>query len=195
MAASYCCTALPRSNTPDAPASRPIELIAIEGASPSDNRTSETRHLSARTEDLQEIQQLFKEANLANDGDHLTRDKARSLHIPKHPSIGNILRQMKLCRQKSKSKSLLHIDPNEIQQTKSELRKTLLSKNGPEAGGYDADAPEFEDIDASITPHETAESFSRGRGKSRSQDGQGLLLSSHNDHRLAEHEVAIECQF
>lgn len=183
MTARYCCTALPRSYTPDQPASRAVELSAFNSVLPAGPGDPDSRYTSARTEDLREIQQIFHGADLVDNRDKVIREKARSLHSPKHPLIVGFLRQ-KLSRHKSKSASVLTVDPNQIQRTKNELRKTLLSSNGPEAGGYDEDAPVLEDVEASIAPLQSEESMLRGRGKIRVQDVQGILSSSSGDQRL-----------
>jgi hypothetical protein len=189
MAAKYCCTALPRSYTPDHPANREVELTAIDGALSTRPREPDSRYASVRTEDLREIQQIFHEASLADSVAHHIRAKSRPLHDPKHPLIVDYLRQ-KLSRPKPKSKSALAADPNQVQRIKSELRKTLLSRNGPEAGGYDEDAPVLEDVEASMAPHESEGSLARGRGKLRSQEVQVTLSSGTHDNRLVRDHIS-----
>jgi hypothetical protein len=179
MAGRYCCTALPRSFTPDQPPSRAVELNVVDVAEDAEAGEPSSRYTSARTEELQEIRQIFNEANFLAHSVGVVRRKSRDLqhaYVVKHPSVGDLFPKIrnKLSR-KSKSKSMTMVEllhQTQLQRAKGELSKTLTSGGGPDAGGYDEDALELKDVDASMTLLNGEVSSTRGRGKHRSSDTQ-----------------------
>ncbi|TLD18947.1 hypothetical protein E2P81_ATG01675 [Venturia nashicola] len=190
MSSRNCCTALPRAYTPDQQPSRAVQLplTALDGAVTTTTDESSSRYTSARTEDLQEIRQLFANDPLSHRVS-LIRRKSRHLHhayTTKHPSVGELFPKIrnKLSR-KSRSKSLnmaSFLEQTQLQQAKSELRNTLTSNRGPDSGGYDEDAPELGDIEAAVTPLDCEVDPARGRRRPRSMDVKSGLGSGETTH-------------
>lgn len=192
MSSRNCCTALPRAYTPDQQPSRAVQLppAALDGVVTTTTDEPGSRYTSARTEDLQEIRQLFNDANdVLSNSVGIIRRKSRDLHhayTTKHPSVGELFPKIrnKLSR-KSRSKSLnmaSFLEQAQLQQAKSELRNTLTSNRGPDSGGYDEDAPELGDVEASITPLDGAVGSVRGRSRHQSMDAQIMLGSGETNH-------------
>ncbi|KAE9983410.1 hypothetical protein BLS_004379 [Venturia inaequalis] len=178
MSSRNCCTALPRAYTPDQQPSRAVQLppATLDGTVVTTTDDPGSRYTSARTEDLQEIRQLFNDANdVLSNSVGLIRRKSRDLqhaYTTKHPSVGELFPKIrnKLSR-KSRSKSLnmaSFLEQTQLQQAKSELRNTLTSNRGPASGGYDEDAPELGDVEAAIAPLDGAADSARGRRRQQS---------------------------
>lgn len=128
---------------------------------------------------------MFNDANdVLSNSVGLIRRKSRDLHhayTTKHPSVGELFPKIrnKLSR-KSRSKSLnmaSFLEQTQLQQAKTELRKTLTSNRGPDSGGYDEDAPELKDVEAAITPLHGEVDAARGRRRPRSMDAELGLAS------------------
>lgn len=193
MSGRNCCTALPRSYTPEHQPSRAVELCTLDGsvaavaavtAVTAGAEGPDSRFTSARTEDLQEIRQLFDDANCVSNSVGLVRRKSRDLqhaYATKHPSVVDLFPKIrnKLAR-KSRSRSLTmanFLEHTQLQQAKTELKATLTSSRGPDAGGYDNDAPELNDVEAAIKPLDGETAAARGRGTHRSVESQMALGS------------------
>lgn len=170
LAPRYCC-GHPRSDSPATPPPLPTltgsaEPAALTGHSQDDYPISDSRYTSARTEDLQDIQRIFQDAT--NDQSSRTSNESTN-NSPKKSIISSLFRKT-LARTRSKSSGTLLSDPDQIQRTKGEIRKTLLNQQGREAGGYDSDAAVLDDVDASIAHPESEQSPRRGRAATRQEE-------------------------
>ncbi|QDS76505.1 hypothetical protein FKW77_005570 [Venturia effusa] len=191
MSSRNCCTALPRAYTPDQIPNRAIHLQpgALDGTVATASDEPDSRYTSARTEDLQEIRQLFNDANALSKSEGIIRRKSRDFHLAyatKHPSVGELFPRIrnKLSR-KSRSKSLTmanFLEHTQLQHAKSELRNTLTSNRGPDSGGYDEDAPELADVEAAIKTPESGVAPDRGRSKEQSSVAQVVPSSGQSNH-------------
>lgn len=160
-----CCTA-PRSMTPTEPISKLNKFKPGNRriSAPLTNENTDSRYTSARTEDLKEIQQLFDPSNLVDSAASIPNDPSFSTVSSKQSKIGSFFRRH-LSRQLTAKKKPTS-DPEAIKQAKNEIRSTLLSEDGPEAGGYDSDAAVLSNVDETAVPN-GYHNESPGRGRSK----------------------------
>ncbi|KIW05100.1 uncharacterized protein PV09_03657 [Verruconis gallopava] len=150
MAAELCCTA-PRSMTPPEPTIKRRLRLANTHISAGPTDGTDSHHMTARSENLREIQRLF-EANtinaLALPPGPISNDL--STFGPKHSKLKSFFR-----RHLSLSLSKPVIErggPKKNRDIKNEIRTNLLTDRGPDSGGYDSDAAVLENADEPPTP-------------------------------------------
>ena len=172
MAATLCGCTAPRCMTPTQPiikrkikpGSRQIASIA----SIPEHTGTDSRYTSTKSEDLREIQKLFKpdeDADAAKQ-DHETGSQNGSSGS-KHSKIASFFRR-RLSRTFSKSVLDKPVDPEKLKEAKNEIKANLLTENGPEAGGYDADVAILDNVEETLTSRtNAAEEMDRGRQKTR----------------------------
>ncbi|KAF2183331.1 hypothetical protein K469DRAFT_728094 [Zopfia rhizophila CBS 207.26] len=179
MANPLCCTTEQRSRSasPELPNARISDAApAIRPLLPNRVSSHGSRFTSARSEDLNELRQIFDNA-ADPDSKETSSKKSHRLHFA-GPSIHSLhkmksmhaLIKRKFSRDLSREKSITHLKdarakhvainqeadtvlkvpidgPNlQFKITKDDLRKDLLSDKKPEEGGYDSDAEVLDDI-------------------------------------------------
>lgn len=186
MKPTICCTFIvERSDSPALPSPRTVTGPNTPHSRKTvDSPAIESRYTSVRTEDLQDIQRIFKDAQTNDENATPARDgKSSSKSSPRKSLIGSLFRKtinrprpnslrILLPDNRRRSKSMGHLlsDPSQLQKAKGEIRMTLFSQQGPDSGGYDSDASVMGDVDEPATQQEDEDSPTRGRTRLRSQD-------------------------
>ncbi|KAF2399246.1 hypothetical protein EJ06DRAFT_563714 [Trichodelitschia bisporula] len=106
--------------------------------SPPKDPAGDSRFTSVRTDELRDVQRIFESVGGVKDEAPVMDKKKSSMSLRltavfRHGFLSN----------KSKPKPNLEAEQHHdnVQRTKGEIRKNLLSSDGPELGGYDLDAP------------------------------------------------------
>jgi hypothetical protein len=160
-----------RSDSPDLPSPRTaIGRSASRDSLPNESVVTDSRVTSARTEDLRDIQRIFEEANSAPFDLTPAEDWSDSpKSSPRKSIIGSLFRKT-LLRTRSRSTGILLNDADQLKRTKSELRRTLLTGQVRDAGGYDLDAAVLDDVEATLMQQANNSSTERSRDKNRQDD-------------------------
>ncbi|KAF2431912.1 hypothetical protein EJ08DRAFT_696059 [Tothia fuscella] len=173
MKPKYCCNFVDRSDSPVLPSPRTVHGPTTPlSRAKDDSNLTDSRYTSVRTEDLRDIQRIFEHAQSNDEEDPATPKETHGSknNSPRKSIIGSLFRKT-INRPRSKSLGNLLNDPNQFQQTKHDIRKTLFSQQRPESGGYDTDAAVMGDVDASVSSQQHDDgSPTRGRSKLRPQD-------------------------
>lgn len=167
MAVNLCGCTAPRCTTPTQPIiKRKVKSGSRQISSIPENGT-DSRYTSTRSEDLREIQALFNQDNAVEPTTAQEEKSYDSSTISsKHSKIASFFRR-RLSRTFSKSK-LDRPDPEKLKEAKIEIKSNLLNDKGPDAGGYDTDAPVLDNIEDSLNSRQnTTEGPVRGRAKAR----------------------------
>jgi hypothetical protein len=131
--------------------------------------TTDSRYTSTRSEDLREVRALFNASNGVEPASSAAQDETAcdsSTVSSKHSKIASFFRR-RLSRTFSKSK-LDKPDLEKLREAKIEIKSNLLNDQGPDAGGYDADASELNNVDDDLaSKRNTAEEVEPDRGRKK----------------------------
>jgi hypothetical protein len=157
-----------RSHSPELPSSRAVKGQPTDPQDPLPDEALATcsRHSSIITEDLRNIQRIFEDANTAEVNQDQARDSDSLKNSPRKSIIGSLFRKT-LMRTRSKSVGMLLTHMDQLERNKNELRKTLCTGQGRDAGGYDSDAAVLDEVDTPVTLQASNTSPERSRGKIR----------------------------
>jgi hypothetical protein len=161
-----------RSYSPELESPRTVRELppTSRDALPDGALVTGSRNTSPLIEDLRDIQRIFEEVNAAEVDQVQTRDSDSFKNSPRKSIIGSLFRKT-IMRTKSKSTGMLLSDADELERNKSDLKKTLLTGQSRDAGGYDSDAAVLGDIDTPATLQVRNNLLERSRGKIRQEEG------------------------
>ena len=151
MSSILCCVANQRPISTKLPDRKKVQAFDTEQRLFDFTATSSDSLMSLKTEEVQDIRQLFQDAK-QSPSEYVQADRESSTHSHKPKSIATFLRR-KLSRDNTKSHISLKSGHTDLKKPKHNIQRNLISDNSPKSGSYNLDAPIFDVDDIDLADH------------------------------------------